>query len=119
MRRALLLFTLLCGGCGYEYAQNIRPVSGVEPYGGREFKQDKTGALGMVYAEAEGNSCDEAVAAAMTKLLEQTKAMGGARVIHAQTRSRHNWSGHLSCRGMSNHVSARGVAMPAKTSGAE
>ena len=119
MQRTALLLIVLCGGCGYEYAQNIRPVSGVEPYGGREFRQDKTGALGMVYAETEGKTCDEAVATAMTKLLEQTKAMGGARVIHAQTRSRHNWSGRLSCSGMSNHVSARGVAMPASTSPAK
>jgi hypothetical protein len=108
----IVLLAILTGACGHTYAQNIRPIPGVEPYGGREFRQSTEGGLGMVYAEADGATCDDAIAKAFTSLLEQAKAMGGARVIHAQTRNRHNWSGHLACRG--RHASTRGVAMPEK-----
>lgn len=111
MRWILLGMTVLFSGC-YQYAQDIRPVPGVEPYGGRQFKQNTTDGLGMVYAEADGETCDEAITKAMSRLLEQAKAMGGTRVIHAQTRNRYNWSGRLACRG--THASARGVVMPEK-----
>lgn len=111
-RILMVALTLAVSACGHTYAQNMRPVPGVEPYGGREFKQSTEGGLGMVYAEADGATCDEALAKAFTSLLEQAKAMGGARVIHAQTRNRHNWSGRLACNG--RHVSTRGVAMPEK-----
>ena len=113
MRKALLILLALAStACGYEFAENIRPVPGVSPYGGREIRQSTAGALGMVYAEAEGADCDEAITKAFTSLLEQAKALGGTKVVNAQTRNRYNWSGHLACGRGGHHAATRGIAMP-------
>ena len=113
MRKALPLLTaVLLAACGHRYAENIRPVPGVEPYGGREMRQNTEGALGMVYANADGSNCDEAIAKAFTSLLEQAKALGGTKVIHAETRNSYNWSGHLACSHGGHHAMTRGIAMP-------
>jgi hypothetical protein len=112
MRKAPpVLVALLLGACGHRYAENIRPVRGVEPYNGPEFKQSTEGALGMIYADADGSNCDEAIAKAFTKLLEQAKAMGGTKVINAETRNSFNWSGHLACSHGGSHAMTRGLAM--------
>jgi uncharacterized protein YbjQ (UPF0145 family) len=114
MRFTFLLLVAFCAGCGYRFPENLRQSPDVELYGGRDLRRDTADGLGMVYATADGGTCDEAVEKAFAKLLEQAKALGGTRVIHVQTRARYNWSGRPGCRWLSNEVDARGIAMPAR-----
>ena len=107
-----ILGALLLAACGHRYAENIRPVPGVEPYGGQEMKQKTDGALGLVYANTTGDNCDEAIAKAFTSLLQQAKALGGTRVINAETKNSFNWSGHLACSHGGHNAMTRGLVMP-------
>lgn len=115
---AAALALVAFSGCSYARANHLfsedpelRHVS----LAARGMRAKQPAAISMVYGEAAGwGECDGVARQALRDLLEESRAMGGSRVVEVQFRNRFHWTGRPVCRRTfwRKSVLVRGFAVP-------